>query len=292
MNYSIELLRLLAVILITFTHTRHEFTEGGFHFLIEKLPQYGTLILSIISGYLYWKTRQSNQELLTKKIKSLLIPYLIANGIVLMLVLVFKFLGYNFLNRLNYDWNMIWEGLLALNEPPINPPTYFIRDLFMIFALIALIFHRKYAVLLAVIPIIIWGKLFIRLDIVYLFALGFFYGYFENIISKKIGLVVVLIMTIGSYFLLKSMFSYSVAFAIFCIMIDWNLKFFKVGSFTYLLHLYHSPIMVASFPIIQLYVDNLYLKVILQIVLSIGLIFGFSKIIKKYPKLNILSGGR
>lgn len=292
MNYSIELMRLLAVILITFTHTRHEFTEGSFYLVIHELPKYGTLILSIISGYLYWKTKQENSDLLSKKIKSLLIPYLIANGVVLFLVLIFNSLGFNFLNRLTYDWSLIWEGLLAFNSPPINPPTYFIRDLFVVFALIALVMHRKIIVLLLVIPLLLWGKIFIRWDIVFLFALGFFYGSFESFIPKKAAIPTVIIVPFLAYFFLNTMFPYFVAFSIFYVMINLKIKFFKVGSFTYLLHLYHSPIMIALFPIIQLYVENEYLKVILQICLSIVLIFIFYKLIKKHPKLNFISGGR
>lgn len=52
-NYSIEVIRLLAVVLITFTHTRHNLESGPWCVLLEEVPKYGTLMLSIVSGYLY-----------------------------------------------------------------------------------------------------------------------------------------------------------------------------------------------------------------------------------------------
>ena len=72
MNSGIELLRIVAVILITFTHTRNNLEDGYFYFFIEKLPTYGTSILSIISGYLYFTiTRKSDISLFKKKYKPL-----------------------------------------------------------------------------------------------------------------------------------------------------------------------------------------------------------------------------
>ena len=134
MKPGIELVRLIAVILITFTHTRNNLESGFTYFIVEELPKYGTAILSIISGYLYYTISRHKTGLFDKKIKSLVIPYLIANFSILFLVLIFNYgFGYNPLNRLSYDWSIVLEGLFSLNSPPINPPTYFIRDIFILF---------------------------------------------------------------------------------------------------------------------------------------------------------------
>ena len=85
MNKSIELIRIIAVILITFTHTRNSLTEGVNYFIIEQLPPYGTAILSIISGYLFYSVTKNKDRIFQKKIKSLAIPYLIANFSVLLI---------------------------------------------------------------------------------------------------------------------------------------------------------------------------------------------------------------
>jgi hypothetical protein len=55
----------------------------------------------------------------------------------LVLILNYGF-GYNPLNRLSYDFSILTQGLFALNERPINPPTYFITDIFVLFSIIAL----------------------------------------------------------------------------------------------------------------------------------------------------------
>ena len=132
MKPSIELIRLVAVILITFTHTRNDLQSGYIFFVVEKMPTFGTAILSIVSGYLYYSV-SLKKKIFIKKIKTLLIPYLIANISVIIIVFsTILLLDYNPLNRLSLDSSLILEGIFSLNSPPINPPTYFIRDIFII----------------------------------------------------------------------------------------------------------------------------------------------------------------
>jgi fucose 4-O-acetylase-like acetyltransferase len=52
---------------------------------LEQVPLYGTLVLSIISGFLYTEVSAVKPFLLKRKVKSLLIPFLIANFIVIIL---------------------------------------------------------------------------------------------------------------------------------------------------------------------------------------------------------------
>ena len=170
MNGGIEIIRIIAVILITFTHTRNNLSEGWGYFIIEKLPTYGTAILSIISGYLFFQISRKSSNLFSKKLRSLAIPYLIANGLVLLFVLgSYYIFNYNFLNRLDYDYKIITEGLLGFNEPPINPPTYFIKDIFVLFCFITLIKNGEKKTLFFLIPLAVFGHLFNRIDIILLF---------------------------------------------------------------------------------------------------------------------------
>ncbi len=84
MKPSIELIRLLAVLLITFTHTRNNLTEGISYFIVEELPKLGTAILSIISGYLYFEVSRKKENLFKKKNKNAIntLPYSQCSGIV------------------------------------------------------------------------------------------------------------------------------------------------------------------------------------------------------------------
>ena len=93
MKGNIELLRIVCVVLLVFTHTRHNFEDGIMHFILYDLPKYGTLILSIISGICTIQFQEKIKTSLKKKIKSLAIPFLFANlSVVIIVSVIFVFL--------------------------------------------------------------------------------------------------------------------------------------------------------------------------------------------------------
>jgi len=293
MNSSIELIRLIAVILIVFTHTRNEFESGLIYFLVEKLPTFGTAILSIISGYLYFTISRNDSNLFFKKVKSLAIPYLIANVSILTIVLILNYVfGYDFLNRLNFDLSLLTEGIFALHSPPINPPTYFVRDIFIIFSIIALVANRELKSLFILLPFLLFGTLLLRLDIALLFVIGCLYAMIKDRFEKKllIALSIIITLFIGVYF--PMYLKLPCAFLIFILLIDFQFKFYKTGRYSYLLHLYHSPIIVVTFPLINAYVQDPLLKIATQILVALLFVYVLFLISKKYEFLKILSGGR
>ena len=293
MNPSIELIRLIAVILITFTHTRHDLSSGLLYTIVEKIPTYGTAILSIISGYLYYTVSKDKNNLWLSKIKSLLIPYLIANIGVLLLVLFANYvLGYNSLNRLSYDFRLITEGIFALNSPPINPPTYFIRDIFMVFSVIELLTKRNYYTLIVILPVLIWGTLFLRLDVVLLFGCGCLYSYYKPLINHY-WLIYGLILTTALFgWAFIGWMKFPVALLLFVLMADWKVNIGRTGRYSYLLHLYHSPIIVISFPIINKYIHFVPLNIFSQIMVAIAGAYLLYILVQRNQYLRILSGGR
>ena len=293
MKPGIELVRLIAVILITFTHTRNNLESGFTYFIVEELPKYGTAILSIISGYLYYTISRHKTGLFDKKIKSLVIPYLIANFSILFLVLIFNYgFGYNPLNRLSYDWSIVLEGLFSLNSPPINPPTYFIRDIFILFSIIALITQKEWKALLVLIPFVLFGKLIIRWDIAFLFVSGIIYAMASKRLNKNIllsicGLCIVVVVLFFDAYL-----KFPVALFLFMLTVDLKIKYLNTGRFSYLLHLYHSPVMVITYPIISYLITDATLRVVTQIIWAIAMAYLLFLTTKKIPVLKILSGGR
>ena len=293
MKPGIELVRLIAVILITFTHTRNNLESGFTYFIVEELPKYGTAILSIISGYLYYTISRHKTGLFDKKIKSLVIPYLIANFSILFLVLIFNYgFGYNPLNRLSYDWSIVLEGLFSLNSPPINPPTYFIRDIFILFSIIALITQKEWKALLVLIPFLLFGKLIIRWDIAFLFVSGIIYAMASKRLNKNIllsicGLCIVVVVLFFDAYL-----KFPVALFLFMLTVDLKIKYLNTGRFSYLLHLYHSPVMVITYPVISYLISDITLRVVTQIIWAIAMAYLLFLTTKKIPALKILSGGR
>ena len=172
---QIEFLRLASVIVIVFTHTRHNIEAGIFYFIFEVLPPYGTSTLSIISGYLFWEHSKNKPDLLTKKIHTLLVPYLLSNSIIVAFAIIFSHFEIYFLNRIDYDYSIITQGIFSLDSAPINPPTFFIRDLFILFCFISL-FRKNYYSLLIIVPYLILGKLFLRYEIVAFFLTGIMFN--------------------------------------------------------------------------------------------------------------------
>ncbi len=299
MKYSIELVRLLAVILITFTHTRHSITSEDsklIHFIVEELPTIGTVLLSLVSGYLYFKISYHKPQLFLSKVKTLFIPFLIANLSVLLLVLVANYgFGYNALNRIGYDFSIITEGIFALNSPPINPPTYFIRDIFIIFVLIELIKSKNLYMLIIIIPLLVFGKLLLRYDILVLFLMGAviakFYGQIFKPQIKKI--IIILLVTVSLFLIFKtgvSVYKYSIALLVFIWAISTKIKFYNVGAYSYLLHLYHSPIIVCLYPLIKRISSNEFLLVLLQVVVSFVCVYVLYIATRKIPRLRIICG--
>ncbi len=293
MKGSFELARLICVLLLTFTHTRHNYSEGLTYFILEEIPKYGTLILSLISGYLYYSISRINKNLFQKKIRSLAIPFFIANISVLILVLLAYYLfNIDFLNRLGFDINLFIEGILSLNSPPINSPTFFVRDIFIIFVLIEVVINRKFNFLLLLIPLMIYGKLILRYEILFLFIIGVLIAKYLNNKNKISiifsGLIIFLVLFYFEIIALK----YLISILIFIAIVDFDLKFINVGGYTYLLHLYHSPIIVFIYPIINNYVANPIILVILQIILSIIIVYLFYLLTRRFSFLRILSGQR
>lgn len=293
MKPGIELVRLIAVILITFTHTRNNLESGFTYFIVEELPKYGTAILSIISGYLYYTISRHKTGLFDKKIKSLVIPYLIANFSILFLVLIFNYgFGYNPLNRLSYDWSIVLEGLFSLNSPPINPPTYFIRDIFILFSIIALITQKEWKALLVLIPFLLFGKLIIRWDIAFLFVLGIIYAMVSERLNKNILLSVCGLSIVVVVLFFDAYLKFPVALFLFMLTVDLKIKYLNTGRFSYLLHLYHSPVMVITYPVISYLISDTTLRVVTQIIWAIAMAYLLFLTTKKIPALKILSGGR
>lgn len=293
MKYNIELIRLIAVVLITFTHTRHHLESGLLFFIVESVPKVGTLLLSIISGYLYWTISRAKTNLLKKKIKSLLIPYLISNILIFgIAVTLYVFFNINFLNRLSYDLSLITEGLLSLHVPPINPPTYFIRDIFVVFLLIDLLKNKNLKTLFFLIPILIFGKLLIRVDILLLFILGTATPYILNKFNKKALYILLAFASLVIYIYLPEYIKYPLAYLIFVLVIDINIKFVKTGGYSYILHLYHAPLMMLIYPLLASHNFNDPLSILLQIIFAIAMTFVIYLLTRKIKFLQIISGGR
>tara|TARA_B100001564_G_scaffold311518_1_gene283856 strand:- start:570 stop:1451 length:882 start_codon:yes stop_codon:yes gene_type:complete len=293
MKGNIELLRIVCVVLLVFTHTRHNFNDGIMYFMLYDLPKYGTLILSIISGYLYYSISRKNKNLFKKKIKSLAIPFLLANiSVVIIVSAIFIIFDLNYLNRLSFDSGLVMEGIFSLNSPPINPPTYFIRDVFIIFVLVEILIKKKFKLIFLILPFAFFGELILRYEILVLFIIGIIISKYLNNKNQKYIQLALLILLPLSYYFCEPIIKHLISIFIFISIINIKIKFFNVGGYTYLLHLYHSPVIVFIYPLLSKYISNIYMLVISQIILSIIVVYLLFLITRKFAVLKILSGQR
>src|SRR5690606_22068984 len=133
----------------------------------------------------------------------------------------------------------------------------FIRDIFVIFVLIELIKNKNIYMLLIIIPLFIFGNLLLRYDILILFLAGMVIAKYETqLILPKIRIILLSILTLLCFILILktdiTIYKYPTALLIFLIVINRDIKFYNTGSYSYLLHLYHSPIIVATYPVVQI----------------------------------------
>ena len=162
----------------------------------------------------------------------------------------------------------------------------------MIFCIIALFTQKEFKTLFVLIPVLAFGTLILRMDVAFLFLVGCTYAKFKPKLSKRFLLIGTIACTLLVWVWFFEYLKFPSALLFFLLLIDLKFKFYNTGRFSYLLHLYHSPIMVISYPIINLLVDDPILNIVTQIALAIVVVFLLFLITKKYEPLKILSGGR
>lgn len=264
------------------------------YLLLEQIPLYGTLILSVISGFLYHEVTAGKGRLVQKKVHSLLIPYLIANIVVVIPVgLSYLFFEYNFLNRLTFGPELLLDGIFAFSTAPVNPPTYFIRDLFVIFLIVEVLRRKNLYLFAGLILLTLFGELLLRFDILALFVCGALLSRFKTLYTHLLWPSVITCLLLS---LLLSAFEmpydkHLISILFFLLVINWKISFKDVGGYSYTLHLYHSPVIVVVFPILGAYISNPYLQVAGQLILVFSLTYIIYLLIRKL-KLNMMIGGR
>jgi hypothetical protein len=159
--------------------------------------------------------------------------------------------------------------------------------------LIVTIIFRNWKGLLFIIPLLIFGKLMLRYDILYLFILGCIYAYLQKKINHKIIILSLAAIVIGLiiYHVPFQILKYGLACLLFLSIINFKIDFIKTGGYTYLLHLYHSPIIVFSYPLLLMITTNPYVLVPIQLLIAFTLSYVIFDIAKRL-KLDFLAGGR
>src|SRR5690606_33030837 len=116
----------------------------------------------------------------------------------------------------------------------------------------------------------------------------------SQIFKSQIKQIIVILLAIVSLLLIfktgVSVYKYPIALLVFIWAISTKIKFYNVGAYSYLLHLYHSPIIVCLYPLIKRISSNEFLLVLLQVVVSFVCGYLLYIVTRKIPCLRILCG--
>ena len=160
------------------------------------------------------------------------------------------------------------------------------------FSIIALITQKEWKALLVLIPFVLFGKLIIRWDIAFLFVSGIIYAMASERLNKNILLSICGLSIVVVVLFFDAYLKFPVALFLFMLTVDLKIKYLNTGRFSYLLHLYHSPVMVITYPVISYLISDITLRVVTQIIWAIAMAYLLFLTTKKIPALKILSGGR
>src|SRR5690606_2395194 len=132
-------------------------------------------------------------------------------------------------------------------------------------------------------------------DILLLFLLGMTIAHYEAFLTplktKRIICIALVLLSVILVFQTDgTIYKYPIALLVFLLVINWKIKFYNVGSYSYLLHLYHSPIIVATYPVIEKLTGNDLIRVLIQVMVSFMAVYVLYLITRKMTPLRILCG--
>jgi len=207
-------------------------------FLKDTFVRGAVPLLSVISGYLAYASFSGRrfQQFVVKKIWRLLVPYIVWNTLFAILFYIgYLFFKYPNVGALLHSGNIgdVVKVILGINRIPINAPTYFLRDLFLVTLMtpIISILSRRY--LHIFISIVFLTSLFTFFPIWSFFGYSILYRY-DTILFYFIGFCLarhkVLEMADVTSFEYKQSFIW---FLLVCLAVTWLLAKYKIDSFSY-----------------------------------------------------------
>lgn len=190
---AIKVARVLCIFFVMFVHvytgypadlpilTRFDASDIYYHLFMDVLGRSSVPLLTIISGWLFYQSRKRGFfQLLSSKVKSLIVPMVLWNFGALALIISYAFITHKFqdIPANTLSWT---NAILAITHQPINLPLGFLRDLFVVFLITPFIIPLvKKGGIIAIILIaalaIAWPSSFIllRTQILLFFSLGLF----------------------------------------------------------------------------------------------------------------------
>ncbi|MEO9335920.1 acyltransferase [Mesorhizobium sp. SB112] len=188
----IKIARTLCIFFMTFVHVQPGIAENvydrdaGFfdivYFILTRLMGLSSVsLLSIVSGYFIVSTllKVGNSQLISSKAKTLVVPLVAWNVLMLVLLLAYAGLSGNVQDLPAFDFMGMANALFAVTEWPLVVPLWFLRDLFVccVFAPLLYVGVKRFPVVLfaVLIAYTLFGEglyLLQRPQLMLFFALG------------------------------------------------------------------------------------------------------------------------
>lgn len=192
----IQMLRFALIVMIVFVHIPYDDATSPYRdgagpagwavlWIRDGLGRLGVPILSVISGYLAARSTKMIPAMLTEKVRTLLVPFLVFGVPVAALVAILQLNGSgSYWPRFVDGGLLAWaDAFFALTERPVNQPLYFLRDLMLCFLLlpalrIATAQHPKLIIVVLAVLVVsgLLSPLFLAPQIILSFALGLALG--------------------------------------------------------------------------------------------------------------------
>lgn len=131
---NISACRFVLIGLVVFNHSfqmNDALDPGSVQYVVTVVTKTSVPVLSLLSGYLFARSKDSYLTILRKKVASLVTPFFLWNTLPFFLYLTLVLL----LGFPTVEYSRYWlvNAATAFHNPPVNAPLYFLRDLFICF---------------------------------------------------------------------------------------------------------------------------------------------------------------
>lgn len=181
-SIKINILRTLMIVFVLFIHNTNTIVgvkeQLSIFYWIQQINLYlfspAVPILYFISAYLLFMKQRNYKDVMVRRVKQVLIPFILWPTIVLLLYLIFNYKGIRYYSI--FDYVDVYLGVLN-RKGMLLPHFWFLRDLFIL-TLFYPLMRRKYFDFIFFVLSLIWlfsGKSFILgYNSLFYFILGYF----------------------------------------------------------------------------------------------------------------------
>ena len=132
------------------------------------------------------------------------------------------------------------------------------------------------------------------MDVISLFIIGWIIAIFKDYLGNRkffLSLALISLILLSLYFQLFFPIKFLFAILIFLLFFNKKIEFFNIGGYSYLLHLYHAPIIVITYPLLSFYIKGQVALVLFQFFTPVVSVLCIYRVLKS-QNIKVFTGGR